>query len=181
MRLMVSDYRALVLLLFPLVSLGGMLQLHTVWSISRLMTTLAEPTVLQLFIASMVYPLFLTAFLRLDGANPAFQFSTIMFISAILGLLVYPLVAVPLALVMPGAASPWLGVVVLLVDIVLAIGFLMMLSETDFHKLPGTLIIGSLTCFEFTAVGVVLYGTGTLQKWYAIAADKVMAIAHQWM
>ncbi len=179
MRLMVSEFKPLVMLLFPLVSLGGMLQLHTMWKISHAVTSaIPEPTVLQLFMASMIYPLFLAAFFRLDGAKLSFQLATIIFISAILGLVVYPILAAPMSLVGPTlTASPWFGLTVLLIDVALAVGFLTILSETDFHKLSGAWILGSLTSFECMAVVMVLYGTGTLHRWYVLAAAKATAVA----
>lgn len=176
MRLMVSEFRALVPFLYPLVSFGGMLQIYSFWAISRAATTaIPEPTFMQLFIASLIYPLFLTAFFRIDGSKFTFQFSTIMFISAIIGLVLFPLLAVLLSIVIPGFANANVifNVVVVLLDVLMALGFLYMLSETDFHKLSNQLIVGSLICFEFTSVGVVLYGTGTLHKWYAFAATKI--------
>ena len=180
MRLMVAEYKPLVVLLFPLVSLGGMLQLYTVWNVSRFATTaIAEPTVLQLFIASLIYPMFLAAFFKVDGENILFQVSTIVFISAVLGLVVYPLLLIPLSLFLTGvSASPFFGLAVLLLDLVLAVGFLFALGETDFHELSGTYIFASLTSFEVVAVIVVLYGTGTLHKWWAFLSTKVMALLH---
>lgn len=180
MRLMVAEYKPLVLTLFPLVSLGGMLQLHTAWSVTRVATTaIAEPTVLQLFIASLIYPLFLAAFFKLDGGKILFQVSTIVFISAILGLVVYPLLVIPLSLFITGvSASPWFGLTVLLLDLALAVGFLFILGETDFHKLSGAWILGSLTAFEVMAVVVLLYATGTLHKWGAFLSAKALALFH---
>lgn len=178
MNLMVAEYRPLVVMLFPLVSLGGMLQLNTAWTLSRVATTaIPEPTMLQLFCASLIYPVFVAAFLRLDGAKLAFQVSTIIFISAILGIVVYPLLLIPLSMFIAGvSASPWFALTVLLLDLGLAVGFLFALGETDFHKLSGGWILGSLTAFEVMAVVIVLYATGTLHKWWAFVSAKAMAL-----
>jgi hypothetical protein len=173
---MVNEFRGLVPFLYPLVSFGGMVQLYSFWALSQVVTTaIPQPTILQLFAASMIYPLFLTAFFRLDGENPAFQFSTIAFMSAIFGLVIFPVLTVLLSAVITGfsTANPVFNVAVLLVDLVLAVGFLFKLSETDFHEMSNSLIIGSLVVFEFTSIGVFLYGTGTLHKWYAFVAGKI--------
>ena len=169
MKLIVSDLKPLVLPIYPVVAFGGMLQLYSFWAVSRMFTTaIPEPTSVQLFMAALIYPLFLTAFFRVDGEKFAFQFSTVVFISAILGLVVFPMLAMLLSVVIPNfsSANGIFNVVVLLFDFAAAAFFLFSLSETDLHKIPGSLIWGSLLVFQFCAFVFILWNYGVIQSWY---------------
>lgn len=171
MKLMVADLKGLVLLAYPVVTFSGMLQLNSMWASTFVATNaLPVPTNMQLFmIAAVIYPLILTGFFRLDAHNPLFPVSTIIFISALIGLVVYPLMALVGPLVGLPTSSPWLHIMILTLDIIGAFIFMFQLHETDLHDLSNGLIFGSLLALEISAMGFAAwYYNLPQQAWASI-------------
>jgi hypothetical protein len=158
MKLMVADLKGLVLLAYPLVTFGGMMQLNNVWASTYLFTTkMPVPTNMHLFmIAALLYPAMLTGFFRLDGRNPLFPLMTVGCISAMVGLFIYPLLYVIGPLVGFPPSLPLFHVVVLLLDVIGAFAILFSMTETDLQELPNGLIFGSLFALEMCAVVYVM-------------------------
>ena len=178
MRLMISDMKFLVLLAYPLALGGGMLQADNLWEGARIAATLPAPTNMQLFLLGMLYPLFLTVFFRVDGEKAAFKVATVVFISAMLGLAVYPLLSMLFGTLMGSfdASAPWFNLLVVGLDMVAAFLFLLTLRETDLHKLPPQLIFGSLFALEFAAVCFLAYNFGLAHMAYAMLLGKQAAL-----